>query len=156
MNEFLEAVAQTMRNLGVEARVYDDWLVCGGMEFQCQRTRGRGFRFVGRTYRTGNVTQAAVDLVGRLAAFRRQVEAKQEHARRVAAANALTEKLDCGMIVVYDSGKFRLHYECDSIEEIERMALRLSQELAAEWDALLTQKLETTARFTSEGGFSLN
>ncbi len=134
-----------------------DYLQCDGMSFHCQRTRGAtGFRFLGRTYRRGNVVLAAIDLVGRLASLRVAAEAQCEEYRRTLAAAALTKKLDCGMVVQYNDGKFTLTYESSSIEDIERCAQRLALELAFEWDALLATKLDTNVRFTSEGGFSLN
>ena len=160
MREVLEAIAQTLRNLGVEATSDYDSVTCNGCCFYARGHR-RGFHFCGRFYKTGNVKQAVLDLLLEMAVRIRQRDEYRIHLANVEAARALTAKLDGAMTVSYDRRLgFVLTFTSSDLAMLSGVAAKLAAELNAEWTAtwaaLQTQKSDIPVRFTAEGGFSLN
>lgn len=158
MNEFLEAVAQTLRNLGFEGAVASDCAVqLSGIRFEAWERGRRSFQFCGRTYKSGNVQTAVLDLIRQLPSLVARREREVESRREQMRLEALNKSLESHgiQIVCAGAGSYYLTYRA-SLERLEEVAKQIAnaQEVSfAPIDGLLA-KLNAT--FTSEGGFSLN
>lgn len=162
MRELMAAVAETLRNMGVEATSGYDYVEIAGVQYECrQRWNRKTFTFLGRTYKTGNTLQAVMDLLIELPKQQARREAALREQRNVEKATELSRRLrSMGMAVTYYAGKFILQYTCEDIDDLVDVSTKLQSYLEAasdaEWQELLAIKPTTIARFTAEGGFSLN
>ena len=158
MQQFLEAVAQSLRNLGFEDAVAEGSCVqLRGVRFEGRELHRRSFRFCGRTYRSGNVVQAVLDLIQALPDYLARREKELAARRAEMELEALNRGLaDRGLHIDKDwLGNYKLSYKAP-LEQLMRVAKQIAEQqdiVFAEVDAALG-KLSVT--FTSEGGFSLN
>lgn len=157
MREFLEAVAQTLRNLGCGASAGDCHVRVNNMEFYADR-HGNSFRFCGRSYRYGNVLNATLDLLRELPERERKRLAQlQQKANQLAAASLTRDLDDPCMHITYVYNQFVFTYKCDNLDMLRSMVTKITQEMQAaadaEWEKLLSTPVTSTVRFTAEGGF---
>lgn len=158
MEQVLKAIALTLRNLGFDdATVENDAVILRGIHFQARTWYGRkSFTFCGRTYRTGNVKQAVLDLIQALPDAIAKRERAMELRRQEMRLEELNKKLsDSGLQVVCYGTQYELHYKAslDRCEEVARQIMNAEEIAFASIDSRLAA-LSTT--FDSEGGFSLN
>jgi len=174
METLMRGIADALSRLGVAVHAGRDYVSVGGMEFYAERRGRKSFRFCGRTYITGNVVRAAVDLLQELPVRVRQAEEEQARRARYAEERALRMRnyelakeltsrfSSLGMTIEWTGSAFRLTYECHDAADLRTVAEKVAHEMeaAAEsaWQSLLSEAAEvpTTVKFTAEGGFSLN
>lgn len=165
MQPLMRAIAQSLRNLGFsDATAGTDYVRVCGCEFWARGYRGC-FTFCSRRYKTGNTLQATVDLIRELPSRVAQIEeAKKEKANHL-AAQCLTKQLDDpDMRVEYNtySRKFVFTYTSTDLTSFSTVVTRISNEMAAAaeqaWNEIVLESKNNTtfAKFTAEGGFSLN
>lgn len=165
MQELMSAIAQSLRNLGFsDATSGYDYVRVRGCEFRSHGSRG-SFMFCGRRYKTGNTLQAVLDLIRELPSRVAQIEEAKKEGAKMRAAQALTKRLDDpDMRVEYNTyfQKFTFTYTCTDLANVASVAERIAAELAAAseaaWNEIVLESKtnKTFAKFTAEGGFSLN
>lgn len=165
MKELMQAIAQTLQNLGfsdAEAGHYS--VKVRGCEFLAIYSHG-SFMFCGRRYKSGNTLTATIDLIQELPLRLRQLEEAKIEKSKILVAEKLTKSLDdpC-MKVTYNhcKRKFIFTYTCSDLDTISTITQRIAAELAAAseqaWNEIVLESKtnKTFAKFTAEGGFSLN
>lgn len=165
MHKLMLAIAESLRNLGFsDAVAGTEYVRVRGCEFWVQSYRG-SFIFCGRRYKTGNTLQATVDLIRELPARVAQLEeAKRQRANEMAAQKLTKQLDDPDMQVTYNyySKKFVFTYTSTDLTSFSTVVTRISNEMAAAaeqaWNEIVleSKNTQTFARFTAEGGFSLN
>lgn len=166
MQEIMQAVAQSLRNLGfsdaTSGRDYVRVRECEFSAYSCSYMNKR-FTFLGRTYRSGNVMRAVLDLIRELPQRLAQIEERKLELSKEKAAVALTKSLDDpDMKVTYYNGKFTFTYSCTDLSGISQVAERIAKEMAIAseqaWNEIVLESKTNPsfARFTAEGGFILN
>lgn len=165
VEEFMCAIAQTLRNLGLDATYDARSVIVANCVFEAkQRYYRKSFQFCGRTYRSGNVLQAAVDLLQELP---QRIAQREEAVRRASLLNAareLDKKLREGgtglRVSVVGGDKFMLSYVSDDLDGVTAVATKVDEQLRALsdawWQSLMSAEVAAIAHFTAEGGFSLN
>lgn len=107
MDEFLNAIAKTLHNLGCESvYVSDDTIIVKGIRFGCYQHR-KTFTFCGRLYKHGNVLQATMDLLVRLP----ELCERRDKALRL---HKLNEEVAASGVTIVESGSgYQLRYSSD-------------------------------------------
>jgi len=155
--EFLEAVAQSLRNVGMEATATEYYVEVRKIRFEIHVRNSKQFRFCGRWYRAGNAATAVVDLLLELPRLEKERQRLLEARRQEAEIAALNKGLEGRGLSIK-----KLHnntYELTYKSDLERIRL-VADQIAKEQDIKFAQVDEALAKlsvtFTSEGGFSLN
>lgn len=158
MRQFLVAIAQSLRNLGIEDAIADGESVhLHGICFHVRTHWNRkSFTFCGRTYRYGNVKQAVLDLLQSLPEMLARRDRELELRRRDLQLKALNESLvSSGVTIVRSGDSYELRYTAD-LNQLATLAQQIANAEAISFAAIDTMLDKLSATFDAEGGFSLN
>lgn len=149
MYDFLEAVAQSLRNFGFDDAVsIFGYVEVQKVRFHAQPLR-KQFQFCGRTYKIGNVQQAVIDLIRQLPDL---IEMRKK-AIRLQELNALLKPYNLRIAKIANGYTLTYAADLDKLESIAKQIIDATEISFASIDVALGS---LTATFTAEGGFSLN
>lgn len=157
MEEFLAAVAQSLCNLGVQATYTSTYVEVCGCRFNI-RTRyyRKSFVFCGRTYRSGNVQTAVLDLLTMLPHYTAQREQELQRQREAMRLKAINDSLQGhGLHITRTSATYELTYRAD-LDRLEAVAKQIAAQQEVVFNEVDAALERFTVTFTPEGGFSLN